>query len=557
MPHAEPRREPLSEASPGADPEVLLERARCLAAEGKNDEAFGAYLALLRRLPTDLAALHGLGRLAYRSGHRSAARTAYEQLVSHWPLDTAGRVNLGTILYEDGDLDGARLQFQAALAIDVSLTDPHRGLARIAQDLGDGEAADRHWRQSFPGQAAVIQPCRGNAQAVPLLILVSTKGGNIPTQHILDDRIHAVSVLYVEYYRPELPLPSHGLIFNTIGDADRCAAALLAAEAIVARSGKPVINRPALVLQTGRATNADRLSGLPGVRAPRMRKFRRGEIVDLSRLGSPLLLRAPGFHTGQHFLRIEDPQNLPQAVAALPGDELLAIEFLDARGADGGSRKYRVMCIDGTFYPLHLAISANWKVHYFSADMRTDDAYRAEEQRFLEDMPGVLGKRAMAALVQIAACLELDYAGIDFALGEDGSLLLFEANATMLINPPGPEPVWDYRRRPAALAMTAARTLLTGAKRHCQSEELPKDDRADKSVGGGGCCRAFTSNLGITVPPFVVPEDELSESDSSELSVGGGVPTCPPLVVTSPPVMMEDMSPADSPPRLLATRLVS
>ena len=50
--------------------------------------------------------------------------------------------------------------------------------------------------------------------------------------------------------------------------------------------------------------------------------------------------------------------------------------------------------------------------------------------------------------------------GVDFAVGADGSLLLFEANATMVINPPAPEPVWDYRRAPMARALAAARELL-------------------------------------------------------------------------------------------------
>jgi glutathione synthase/RimK-type ligase-like ATP-grasp enzyme len=172
------------------------------------------------------------------------------------------------------------------------------------------------------------------------------------------------------------------------------------------------------------------------------------------------LLRAPGFHTGQHFVRVETRQELDEAAAALPGEELLAIEYLDARGADGLARKYRVMIIDGAFYPLHLAVSADWKVHYFSADMLASQSCRAEEQRFLEDMPAVLGDRAMTALAQIAQSLGLDYAGVDFALDGDGTLLLFEANATMLINPPGPEPVWDYRRAAAARALAAAQKLL-------------------------------------------------------------------------------------------------
>lgn len=189
-------------------------------------------------------------------------------------------------------------------------------------------------------------------------------------------------------------------------------------------------------------------------------KLRREDIEKLDSAAFPLLLRAPGFHTGQHFLRVETREDALQATATLPGDELLAIEFLDARGPDGLARKYRVMCIGGALYPLHLAISADWKVHYFSADMLDREAHRAEERLFLEDMPAVLGPRAMAALAHIAETLGLEYAGVDFALDADGALLLFEANATMLINPPAPEPVWDYRRRPAARALAAARKLL-------------------------------------------------------------------------------------------------
>jgi hypothetical protein len=132
-------------------------------------------------------------------------------------------------------------------------------------------------------------------------------------------------------------------------------------------------------------------------------------------------------------------------LAALPGNDLLAIQYLEARGPDGMARKYRVMFINGALYPLHPAISADWKVHYFTAAMATNAAFREEERRFLEDMPAVLGQRAMAALTGIGAALGLDYAGVDFALANDGSVLLFEANAAMAVIPPGPEPIWDYR----------------------------------------------------------------------------------------------------------------
>ena len=75
-------------------------------------------------------------------------------------------------------------------------------------------------------------------------------------------------------------------------------------------------------------------------------------------------------------------------------------------------------------------------------------------------MPAVLGPRAMAALAGIRAMLGLDFAGVDFALAADGSVLLFEANATMVIYPPGPDPIWDYRRRAIGDVLAAAKRML-------------------------------------------------------------------------------------------------
>ncbi|MDQ2735355.1 MAG: hypothetical protein M3Y55_10290 [Pseudomonadota bacterium] len=54
-----------------------------------------------------------------------------------------------------------------------------------------------------------------------------------------------------------------------------------------------------------------------------------------------------------------------------------------------------------------------------------------EERRFLEDAGASLGSRGMAA---IGDRLGLDYAGLDFTLLPDGRVLVFEANATMLVH---------------------------------------------------------------------------------------------------------------------------
>ncbi len=282
----------------------------------------------------------------------------------------------------------------------------------------------------------------------------------MPTLQALDDRVFAITAIYADYHDATQPVPPHAMVVNAIGDADICGAALDGAARILTCSTAPVINAPAMVRATGRADNARRLGTVPGVIAPRIEVVKRAALPTADELSFPLLLRPPGFHTGQHFRHVADRGALAEIVAELPGDELLAIEYLDARGADGMARKYRVMFIDGVCYPLHLAIAADWKVHYFTAAMATNAAYRDEECSFLHDMPAALGERAMAALAGIGAALGLDYAGVDFALAPDGSVLLFEANATMVLIPPGPEPIWDYRRRAIDKALDATKQML-------------------------------------------------------------------------------------------------
>ena len=116
-------------------------------------------------------------------------------------------------------------------------------------------------------------------------------------------------------------------------------------------------------------------------------------------------------------LLLIDPEFRPLR-ARLGGAALAANRCIQyARGADGMARKYRAMFIDGVaYYPLHVAAGADRKVHYSTSAMAADAALREEERRFLADMPGTLGPRAMAALTAVGDILGLDSAGIDFGL---------------------------------------------------------------------------------------------------------------------------------------------
>ena len=174
----------------------------------------------------------------------------------------------------------------------------------------------------------------------------------------------------------------------------------------------------------------------------------------------PFLVRTPGFHTGRYFVRVDNLQELIAAAAQFPGDEVCLIDQLDARDGDGFFRKLRVMIIDRKIYPLHLAISRHWKIHYFKADMADSPQNRRHDAAFLDDMPRFIGPRGMAALERINAALDLDYGGIDFAVNADGDILLFEANATMVMVPLSNDPKWDYRRPAFDAVFAAVRTML-------------------------------------------------------------------------------------------------
>ncbi len=457
-------------ASDSAAIPLRFERACLLAEVGRTAEARDAYLDLLSRDSSHRAALNNLGTLLHETGYRTAARTAYAQAVAKHPGDPMSHVNLANLLRESGSLATAREHYETALRLQPDHAEAHQGLAGILAELGDHSGAAHHRQMGFGSRPVVALPYRGERAPVSLLLLAASAGGNIPLRHFLDERIFQTFLVFVEFYDPATPLPRHQLVFNAIGDADLAAPALAAAQSLLALTSAPVINQPAAVAATGRSDNTQRLSGIPGVIAPQAVTLPRTLLAGtdaattLARHGFefPLLIRTPGFHTGLHFVRVETIADLPAALAELPGDFLTVLHYLDARGPDGKVRKYRVMMLDGRLYPLHVAISSHWKIHYFTAEMADSPEHRAEDAEFLENMPAVLGARAMAALGEIQSRLGLDYAGIDFGLSASGDILFFEANATMVVNPAEPEEKWAYRRPAVERIYAAVRRMLMG-----------------------------------------------------------------------------------------------
>ncbi|WP_349963064.1 tetratricopeptide repeat protein [Rhizobium sp. ZPR3] len=442
---------------------LMFQQASLLADGGRYDEAKRIYLAILAIDAGHFGALNDLGNLLERTNFCSAARLAYAEAVRCHPDNVIGRINFANSLITNGAFAEAGAELEVALLLAPDHPDVHRSLANLLQNLGDWDAAETHRQKSYRPIELTFQPYQGEGTPCRVLVLVSAIGGNIPTRVLLSDQLFDVTVLVVEGYDVARPLPAHDVVFNAIGDSDICLTALDAADRVLALTSAPIANPPYRIRPTDRISNANRLKSLPYIRTPRMSLIKRSQAAEQARLfGFPLLLRSPGYHTGRYFRKVDEATDLDTALTELPGEQLVAIEYLDARDTAGLARKYRVMMIGGELFPLHLAISRNWMVHYFTADMVDNQHYRDEEAAFLSDMPSAIGQRAMEALKSIQMSLGLDYGGVDFAVDANGDLLFFEANATMVIVPPPGASMWDYRRAATFRALEAASVMILG-----------------------------------------------------------------------------------------------
>ena len=487
------------------DPAALCRRADQLMRSGGYDEAIALYGLVLDVRPEHAVAANNMGNAYQKMGRLGDAVSCYRRACDAQPDNAAIRTNLGRALEASGNaqqaleelgralelapdsaeihchiatllehqlfLKEARHYYESALRLKPDYPAARIGLGDVLADLGFEDEAWEQRRLGYAQRVLATAPALRNDHPVRVLKLMSAAGGNIPLDEVLTPFRFEVSGLIVELADKLPPMEGYDTVINAIGDADRCARGLDAAAELLRATSVRVLNPPERVVPTGREVLADRLGGVEGARIPRIRDLprelfhKRLAAATLAAEGwrCPLLLRARGYHSGHHFSRVETFGQVDAAGQALPGEHLLAIEWLDGTGADGLFRKYRAMLIGGDVYPLHLAISRQWKVHYFSSDMAISEAHRDEELRYLADPTEVIGERGTTALRQIGEALGLDYAGVDFAIGGDGEVLVFEANATMRIVPPPPGPLGDRRRPFVDRAMAAARTLFAGS----------------------------------------------------------------------------------------------
>jgi|SRR5579871_1232080 len=239
-----------------------------------------------------------------------------------------------------------------------------------------------------------------------------------------------------------------GPILNHIGDADRCGLALRRAAELVARAGRPCFNHPASVLRTTRDKVARGLAGIAGLRVPKVMRHAFDGLDGLKSallregLAFPVILRIAGDHGGVSAVRAETPAQLDVVYRINPfGKTLYVTEYVEYKSSDGRYRKFRVAVIGKQILLRHMIVSDGWLIH--SAARAANTA--AEERRMLEHFASERQAALEPIFLEIARRLDLDWFGVDFHLGEDFTVTLFEANACMNIlanTSPSPN-MWD------------------------------------------------------------------------------------------------------------------
>lgn len=362
-----------------------------------------------------------------------AAELAATALEARAPL---ALYNIGTACFHAGRRDQAKRWYGLALRLDPELVGAHRNLAAILEAEGRLDEAQRHRDAAYRRQSIFVEPAAAAAQRI--LILAAAGTGNVPIEDLFPKATATRITWFVDYAKEGDAdrLPPHDLVFNAAGDPDRTGPLLPEVERFLARRTAPLLNPPAAVARTQRHLLPQLLAGIADIDVPKVVRVGRAALADpgvAADVGFPLILRPAGAHGGQGVRLIETAEALAAADPG-EGDSFYLTAYRDYRSPDQYFRKYRMIFVDREPYAFHLAISQHWLVHYFSADMLQPSWKRAEEERFLADPAHALGAKAMAAIAAIGRRLDLDFCGIDFSLDAEGRVLVFEANATMVVH---------------------------------------------------------------------------------------------------------------------------
>lgn len=437
-----------------------------LMALGRLEEAIASLNQALLSKPGYAEAYNNLG-VAFKTQNKiDEAIDCYHRALATKPDYAKALFNLGAAHFVKKDFAQAMSWYQASLAVDPDQVEAHQNMASMLLEAGRPEEAQQHRDLAYRRQAVFIDTAPNPIRTV--LVLWAAGKGNVPVQFLLPAKTHTRIIWMMEYATQDQArsLPRYDLVFNAIGDQDAAGPTTEPVAHFLHTCDRPVLNLPAAVARTARDLIPALFTPIADVLAPVTVRLDTKDfkelVLALPGIRLPLLARPSGSHGGTQLVKLESAEDLSRLVA-WNAEAYYATNYHDYRSSDGYYRKYRMVFVDRQPFPYHLAIGDHWMVHYETAGMLAEPWKRAEEALFLEDPGAAIGPRAMAAVEAMGRTLDLDYCGVDFSILPDGRVLVFEANATMLVHPEDERDILQFKNPYVQRIFDAFDVLLTRA----------------------------------------------------------------------------------------------
>lgn len=387
-------------------------------------------------LDTLVPTITGLAKIAKISFDGNDMRPLWQQLTARFDVTEPTTSDL---------LDMSAAWMDMAV-IDQLCNDPSRGLTWQAQALG----------------ACRLYQIPATTTPPKLRVLGFMTAGkinaNIPIEFMVENSDVTLYLLYIVPGLPLPPLPDHDVAMVLAAEAEAARPVLQELERLTAQWPHPVLNLPARIPILGRERLSPALADIPGVDIPATSRLGRAAFARWEEF--PVIVRPLDSHAGDGLEKVADASARDAYLHTHPEAEFHVSRFVDYRSPDGQYRKYRVAMIDGEPYPVHMAISDHWMIHYLNAGMTESAAKRAEEAQFMNNFRTGFGKRHGAALARIASALGLEYFGIDCGETQGGELLIFEASTALVVHDMDPPALFPYKHQHMQAAFEAFRAML-------------------------------------------------------------------------------------------------
>lgn len=412
---------------------------------GNLDAALAAFDRAIQLDPTYVMAHSNRGLVLTDLERPQDAAAAFQQVIALTPDSAEAWCHLGTAYHRGGNLAEAETACHRAVALDTNCIDAYLQLSLTLDRLHRPEEAENYGTEWARRQRVATKPCVTGKPEARILVVAGSRMCNVPTEFLLSNRRFETTTVHLLPPGSATPdevaalqhLPKVDIAFNAIGEVDRGDVFFPEARTLCAGLDCPVLNQPDTMGRTRRDRVPTLLAGIPNLVLPETRRVNRAELTALAQRTEwpeTLLVRPIGDHGGDDLKRISAPADLAAYLDVIRTEEHYLTRYWEYRSPDGHYRKYRFVFVDREAFSYHLAIADDWLVHYWRADMTRAAWMRAEEEAFLANyeqaFPGALAE----TIREIGRRLDLDYGGIDCALTQDGRVLLFEANATMLVH---------------------------------------------------------------------------------------------------------------------------